>query len=1316
MPYSVNNTDSSLNFTVQDGAVDNSTLAISLIGTNAENYADDIARNDVHLLENFASTSAPVSGTVLTGQLWYDKTDNVLKVYKGTSAGWVNLEPLVVGTAPVRLTPKIGEQYFDTSNDKMYLYNGANWLPTGYGGEVTSALSGDSLVNNPTKFGAKVRAIFLKDTSGRSHPCMALVHVNNSTTNELYGGSTNGESIMAIFNHDATFTADNVVSNTEGDNINYFAELNATGGVGVTINKGMNLRKDYVAEAVSLATEAITAQKANALFVGGTTIINAEQFFRNNTDLLPDVDISFSIGSPTKRYDHLFVQQITLGAGQEQLQFVSNGSAKIGSVSNQAGTVYAYDLYGGNAAISDVLTVGGATTIGGNTEITGTATLQVNNDIRSNATIFAQTLTDNQLQINSGSISSAVNGTFSGTVTFGTLSDGVISITQFDNDHNMAANSNVRVSTQQGTKTYVDTEIATLKAYVEAEDKAQDLDFSGDTGTGTVLIGNTTVDTQSMTFIGGDGITTTGNAQTLTTDVDSTVVRTSGAQTIGGVKTFTDNANFHGNVNLGNALTDTVVIAGNLTVQGTQTTVNSATLSVADNEITLNSDVTGTPSENAGIEVERGGSTNTRIRWNEGTDHWEITNDGTNYTKIAQDTGELAEGTNLYYTDARADLRVQAAIDTDTAFGNASNTLIPSQLAVKTYVDAQVDTKDALSELSGDSDDVTEGTTNIYFTNARADARIGLASASSLTDVTYSSPNDGQVLMWDNGNSTWTANSIPGGISTLVNLTDVAGGSSANAGQVLQKLANGNFGFGSVSTANYYLDGLSFDTTSGILTASVFGTTNQTVDLDGRYAVSGTEDTGVPAILGTGGTPTLNTGVTAEEVRTLIGAGTSSNNTTYTASSGIALTGTNFTNTAPDQTVSLTGTGATTVSGTYPNFTISSTNDGDTTYSAGTGLTAVGTEFRHTDTSSYAGTTASARTYITGISVDTFGHIQSVTTASETVTNTDTNYYLSSASFNTGDGILTLNRSGLTAVTVDLDGRYCQDTTANYGFYEIRGYNSNLGSGYVSQTSASAASGIMFFKAGNNITLSESTNFGGTGKDAMVITAANDNTTYSTATSSALGLVKIGYSENGKNYPVELSSGQMYVNVPWTDTNTQNTYSSSSFTVTDLSGYSSNNGTFLRRDGTFATPPNDNTTYSAGTGVSFSGTQINIGQAVGTSSTVQFGLVRSTGDVVAYYSSDERLKDNVKPIENALEKLQKIRGVEFDWNDKQDVYEGHDTGVIAQEVQKVLPEVVTEREDGMLAVKYEKMVGLLIESIKDLKAEVDDLKRQLNEK
>jgi len=105
------------------------------------------------------------------------------------------------------------------------------------------------------------------------------------------------------------------------------------------------------------------------------------------------------------------------------------------------------------------------------------------------------------------------------------------------------------------------------------------------------------------------------------------------------------------------------------------------------------------------------------------------------------------------------------------------------------------------------------------------------------------------------------------------------------------------------------------------------------------------------------------------------------------------------------------------------------------------------------------------------------------------------------------------------------------------------------------------------------------------------------------------------------------------------------------------------------------------------------------------------GEIRATGDVIAYYSSDERFKDNIQPIQDSLYKISKIGGYEYDWNDKQSTYEGHDVGVIAQEIHKVLPEVVTEREDGYLAVKYEKVVPLLIESIKELKQEVDDIKK-----
>ena len=74
------------------------------------------------------------------------------------------------------------------------------------------------------------------------------------------------------------------------------------------------------------------------------------------------------------------------------------------------------------------------------------------------------------------------------------------------------------------------------------------------------------------------------------------------------------------------------------------------------------------------------------------------------------------------------------------------------------------------------------------------------------------------------------------------------------------------------------------------------------------------------------------------------------------------------------------------------------------------------------------------------------------------------------------------------------------------------------------------------------------------------------NTQYSQATSGTLGLVKIGYTENGKNYPVELSSGQMYVNVPWVDTNT--VYTAGSGLSLSGSNQFSVNTTVVRTSGT----------------------------------------------------------------------------------------------------------------------------------------------------
>jgi hypothetical protein len=111
-------------------------------------------------------------------------------------------------------------------------------------------------------------------------------------------------------------------------------------------------------------------------------------------------------------------------------------------------------------------------------------------------------------------------------------------------------------------------------------------------------------------------------------------------------------------------------------------------------------------------------------------------------------------------------------------------------------------------------------------------------------------------------------------------------------------------------------------------------------------------------------------------------------------------------------------------------------------------------------------------------------------------------------------------------------------------------------------------------------------------------------------------------------------------------------------------------------------------------------------------SNISGSQIEASGDVIAFGSSDERLKDNIKPITEPLWKVNQIGGYTFDWNDKQETYKGSDVGVIAQEIHKVLPEIVTERGNGYLAVKYEKIVPLLIESIKELKKEVDDIKQK----
>ena len=117
------------------------------------------------------------------------------------------------------------------------------------------------------------------------------------------------------------------------------------------------------------------------------------------------------------------------------------------------------------------------------------------------------------------------------------------------------------------------------------------------------------------------------------------------------------------------------------------------------------------------------------------------------------------------------------------------------------------------------------------------------------------------------------------------------------------------------------------------------------------------------------------------------------------------------------------------------------------------------------------------------------------------------------------------------------------------------------------------------------------------------------------------------------------------------------------------------------------------------------------------------GQIWATDNITAYNTSDIKLKENIKNLTNPLDKIKQINGVEFDWTDDYIKEKGgedgyfirkHDVGVIAQEIEKVLPEVVAERKDGTKAVKYEKIVPLLIEAIKELSDEVERLKNGIS--
>lgn len=270
------------------------------------------------------------------------------------------------------------------------------------------------------------------------------------------------------------------------------------------------------------------------------------------------------------------------------------------------------------------------------------------------------------------------------------------------------------------------------------------------------------------------------------------------------------------------------------------------------------------------------------------------------------------------------------------------------------------------------------------------------------------------------------------------------------------------------------------------------------------------------------------------------------------------------------------------------------------------------------------------------------------------------------------DALIAGNSSGIVAGTTVGVGSV-QALASDGNALTVSDDTITLRKGDGSTESVSIADANTTYKAGNGIGLS--------------------GTTFSVAAGGGLTQDSSGLSHANTSSANNLSaSGRRYVTGLTFDT------------YGHVTGYTTGTETVVNTD--------TNTTYSAGNGIGLSGTQFSVAAGNGLSQTstgLQMsgsfsGNFTATGDITAY--SDDRLKTNVKTIDGALDRVSKVRGVTFER-----IEDGStSTGVVAQELAAVLPEAVKTDENGMHHVAYGNVTGLLIEAVKELSAQVEELK------
>ena len=329
----------------------------------------------------------------------------------------------------------------------------------------------------------------------------------------------------------------------------------------------------------------------------------------------------------------------------------AGGFTTAGAITDGAATLSDGSITGGVAATFSGAITGGSLTDGTAT-MTGGALTGLTGALTTSGTVTGGTLTDGTASINSGAITGATNITASGTVQYGSLSDGSITITAFVDEDNMASDSDTLVPTQQS-----------VKAYVDAQLTASDLDFQGDSG-GALSID---LDSETLDIAGGTGISTAGSGNTLTVTLDDTAVTAASYGSATAIPVLTVDA--QGRI----TAASTASISTSFTLSdgsNTQTVAGGDTLTIAGTANEIEVTVGATDTATIGLPSTVSGLTGVSAATITGT----TVTDGT----ASLNSGALSGVTTIAATDLT--LAGNLTVNGTTVTNSATNTTIEDQL------------------------------------------------------------------------------------------------------------------------------------------------------------------------------------------------------------------------------------------------------------------------------------------------------------------------------------------------------------------------------------------------------------------------------------------------------------------------------------------------------------------------------------------------------------------------------------------------------------------------------------------------------------